>query len=197
MNAPYSPFVQPSRPMPEQGKWTYDDWAQLPNNGWKYEVLNGDLYMTPPPTVAHQDASGELLTQMRMYAKRRKLGKVFCAPIGVRLPNQPVPVEPDIVFVKTERIEIVTKQYIEGAPDLVVEVLSPSNWTYDRQEKYEVYRAAGVSEYWIVDTRAKTIEVFNLEGGAYILSGKFVSGQAATSTALIGFSIPVDEVFAE
>ena len=197
MNAPYTPFVQPARPMPEQGKWTYDDWALLPDNGWKYEVLNGDLYMTPPPTVAHQEASDELLMQMKLHAKQKRLGKVFSSPIGVRLPNQPVPVEPDVLFVKKERLSIVTKTYIEGAPDLVVEVLSPSNWTYDRQEKYEVYRAAGVSEYWIVDYRAKTIEVFNLEKGAYILSGKFASGQSASSTALEGFSIPVDEVFAE
>lgn len=196
MIATHSQFVQPSRPLPEQGQWTYDDWAQLPSNGWKYEVLNGELFMTSPPTVSHQDASDELLAQMRTYAKQRRLGKVFSSPIGVRLPTQPVPVQPDVLFVKKEHLSIVTKTYIEGAPDLVVEILSPSNWTYDRQEKFEVYRAAGVSEYWIVDYRAKSIEVFNLDNGSYVLSGKFTSGQTAASTALAGFSIPVDEVFA-
>jgi Uma2 family endonuclease len=182
---------------PEQGQWTYEDWLRLPDDGFRYEVLNGELIMTPPPTVRHQDVIGALFTRMRLFAVERQLGKVFVAPCGVRLPEQPVPVQPDIFFVKAERRDIVGEEYVEGAPDLVVEVLSPSNWTYDRREKFQAYLAAGVPEYWIVDYRACTVEVFVREGGVYALIDKFGQGQTVCSQVLTGFEITVDELFAE
>jgi Uma2 family endonuclease len=183
------------RPQPEQGHWTYSDWEALPDDGCKYEVLDGVLFMTPPPTFDHQDAQDELLMRMRLYAKQQGLGKVVSSPIGVRLPNQPIPIQPDVVFVSKKRLHIITPKYIEGTPDLVVEILSPSTWTYDRKEKFEAYRAAGVPEYWIVDYRAKTIEIFKLEAAAYVLTGKFGPGQSAVSQELTGFSVPIDELF--
>jgi Uma2 family endonuclease len=124
------------------------------------------------------------------------LDRIFTAPIGVRLPTQPVPFEPDIVFVSNARKEIIGEKYIEGAPDLLVEILSPSNWPYDRQTKFEVYREAGVPEYWIVDYRKKTIEVFVLDGGEYVLQkGILGMGELAESHTMAGFQIPVAEVF--
>ena len=180
---------------PEQGRWTYDDWARLPDDGTRYEVIDGELYMTPPPATPHQFTSGNLFELMRLFVRAKKLGHVLASPIGVRLPTQRVPLEPDIVFVAAAHKSIIQEQYIEGVPDLVVEVLSPSNWIYDRKEKFNVYKLAGVPEYWIVDYRAKTVEVFVFERGDYALLGKWSLGETATSRVLDGFQAVVAEIF--
>jgi len=191
-----SPSNFAERSWPVQGQWTYEDWLQLPDDGSRYEVIDGELYMAPPPAIAHQSSSNRLATGMTVHSDRTDAGRVFNAPIGVRLPNQPVPFEPDIVFISNARKEIIGDKYIEGVPDLLVEILSPSNWPYDRQTKFEVYRDAGVPEYWIVDYRKKTIEVFVLDGGEYVLQkGILGMGEMAESEAMTGFQIAVSEVF--
>ena len=180
---------------PEQNRWTYQDWLRLPDDGFRYEVLNGKLYLTPPPTIAHQNAISELGTRMHGFARQANLGIVLLSPVGVQLPSQPVPVQPDLVFIRADRRDILGENYVEGAPDLVVEVLSPSNWLYDRREKLLAYQQAGVPEYWIVDPRARTVEVLVLEQGKYTLVNEFGSGETATSQALPGFEIAVDDLF--
>lgn len=138
------------------------------------------------------------IVNLRLAISSKSTGwEVLFAPCGVRLPGQPVPVQPDIFFVHTDRRQIVGEEYVEGAPDLVVEILSPSNWLYDRTEKFRSYQTAGVGEYWIVDPRAYTIEIFTLEAGTYVLQGKFGSGERVPSQVLSGFEVLVDEVFAE
>ncbi len=185
----------PERQWLEQGQWTYEDWERLPDDGNRYEVIDGVLYMSPPPSISHQTASGSLLFAITQHVRRRNLGRVFAAPTGVRLPGHPVPFQPDIFFISAERRAIIGKQYIEGAPDLIVEILSPANWPYDRQEKFTVYQSAGVPEYWIVDYRARTVEVFALEEGEYPLLGKWREGASAGSRILPGLQIDVAEVF--
>ncbi|MEW5720939.1 MAG: Uma2 family endonuclease [Chloroflexota bacterium] len=180
---------------PEQGQWTYDDWARLPDDGTRYEVIDGELFMTPPPATPHQFSIANLFSEMTNFVRARRLGWVLSSPIGVRLPTQPVPLEPDIVFISTARKSIIEEKYIEGVPDLVVEVLSPSNWIYDRKEKFNVYKIAGVPEYWIVDYRAKTVEVFVFEKGDYALLGKWGLGEFAISRVLDGFRVAVAEIF--
>lgn len=187
--------IAASHEWPEQGRWTYEDWARLPDDGTRYEVIGGVLHRTPPPNIPHQTVSGRLVFGMTAHVQRGELGWVFAAPVGVRLPNHPVPFQPDIVFVSAERKAIIGRQYIEGVPDLVVEIISPSNWPYDRQEKFRVYQMAGVPELWLVDYRAKTIEVFALEEGEYVLLGKWGLNDVAVSRALPGFQIGVAEVF--
>jgi Uma2 family endonuclease len=182
---------------PEQGHWTYDDWLQLPADDFRYEIIDGVLYMSPPPSTAHQRAVSKLVARMEIHAENEGLGMVFPAPIAVQLPDQSAIVQPDILFIAKERQHIVGSTVIEGAPDLIVEILSPSNWPYDRGEKMEAYRRAGVREYWIVDGRAETVEVFILENESYYLTGKFSSGETAESTILTGFSIPVDLVLSQ
>jgi Uma2 family endonuclease len=180
---------------PRQGEWTYEDWLKFPADGWTYEIIDGVLHMTPPPAIKHQDASGELFAAMRTYANENDLGKVLAAPCGVRLPNQPVPVEPDILFVKKERLSMIGAQHVAGAPDLIIEILSPSNAHYDRQTKFELYQAAGVLEYWLVDYEAKTVECFTLVDGAYSLAGRYTGDDTVTSTQLAGFKIVVNSLF--
>ncbi len=180
---------------PRQGEWTYEDWLNFPNDGWKYEIIDGVLHMAPPPAIAHQDTSGELFIAMRTYAKDNDLGKVLEAPCGVQLPNQPVPVEPDIFFVKKERLDIIGPQYVAGPPDLVVEILSPSTAQYDRDDKFKLYQKAGVLEYWLVDYEAKSIELFTLVEGDYTLAGNYTGREVVASTQLSGFKISVESIF--
>lgn len=180
---------------PIQSQWTYEDWLHLPDDGFRYEVLNGELHMTPPPTIAHQNATTKLARRIGSFAERSGAGIVLASPVGVRLPGHPVPVQPDVIFIRADRRDILGKDYVEGAPDLVVEVLSPSNWLYDRREKLLAYQQAGVPEYWIVDTRARTVEVRTLEEGRYTLVAEFGSGEAAHSQAIPGFDVAVDDLF--
>jgi Uma2 family endonuclease len=182
---------------PEQGKWTYKDWLQLPDDGYLYEVIDGVLYMSPPPLIRHQRGIIRFADLFLAFLKLHPMGEVLIAPVGVRFPNQPVPLQPDIVFVKAERLGIIGENYIEGVPDLIVEILSPSNWLYDRREKMQVYQEAGVPEYWIVDPRAQTIEIYVLEQGVYQMVGQYGMGTAATSLVLPGFQVPVDVIFAQ
>jgi Uma2 family endonuclease len=181
---------------PEQGEWTYEDWLKLPDDGYRYEVIDGVLYMSPPPLIRHQRNSIRLVEIFLAFLKLHPLGELLYAPVGVRLPNQPVPLQPDIVFVRAERLDIIQEHYIEGIPDLLVEILSPSNWLYDRREKMQVYQGAGVPEYWIVDPRAQIIEIYVLEQGVYQLAGQYGRGEVALSRLLPGFEVSVEAIFA-
>ena len=181
---------------PEQGQWTYSDWLRLPNDGFRYEIIAGELFVSPSPTIDHQNAASELVAAMRTYARREDLGLVLTAPVGVLLPGQDTIVQPDVLFVSKARLEIVRDDVIADAPDLVVEILSPSNWVYDRTRKQEAYLRAGVREYRIVDYRARTVDVLVLDGGEYVQRGQYREGDLAPSEALPGFAIPVADIFA-
>ena len=186
----------PVRPWPEQGQWTYDDWLRLPDDTYRYEIIEGELFVSPPPSIQHQIAVSSLLSTMYLYAKENDLGLVLTAPIGVRLPGKEIIVQPDLLFIGRERLELVKDDVIDGAPDLVVEILSPSNWVFDRTRKQKAYEQAGVREYWIVDYRARTVDVLVLEGREYVQRGQYREGDVAPSEALPGFAIPVADIFA-
>lgn len=195
---------------PEQGQWTYEDWLRLPSDGWKYEVIKGVLYMVPAPRPMHQDISRELLYRMLAFVKAQRLGRVYYAPVDVFLPGQETPVQPDLLFIIRERLDMVRPdEGIFGAPDLVVEVLSPSDWYTDRKVKFALYAETGVREYWIVDPksygevrrRAGRIEVYvlrssatALRGAEYELLGRWGASEVVRSEVLPGFSVAVDEV---
>jgi Uma2 family endonuclease len=179
---------------PPQGKWTYEDYRRLPDDGWIYEVIEGELYMSPPPIPIHQENSGNLYVAFHNYAKKHDAGKVYDAPIEVILADWANAVQPDIVFITKERLHIVKRSRIEGAPDIVVEVLSPGNWLTDRREKFEIYAKAGVREYWIVNPSVRTIELFVLREGRYELIGKYGAGETVRSEVLPGFEVKVEEV---
>lgn len=194
---------------PEQGDWTYEDWLRLPDNGWRYEVIKGVLYVTPAPKPRHQAISRELEDRMWTFVKAHNLGQVFYAPIDVFLPGQETPVQPDIIFIARDRLDIVRPdEGIYGAPDLIVEVLSPSDWIKDREEKLALYAETGVREYWIVAPKpygakyydqslgkAPSIDVYTLREAGYELQGRWGMGEVARSEVLPGFSVVVDEIF--
>ena len=180
---------------PDQGQCTYDDWLRLPNDTFRYEIIEGELFVSPSPGTNHQIAVSSLLAAMHHHARRNNLGLVLTSPISVRLPLRDSIVQPDILFVRRERIAIVKDDAIDGAPDLVVEILSPSNWVYDRSHKQEAYLQAGVREYWIVDYRARTVDVLVLEDEEYVQRGQYGEGSMVASETLTGFSITVAEIF--
>jgi len=178
---------------PPQGKWTYEDWLKLPDDGWQYEVIDGELFMTPAPTTGHQRVSRDLGLAMVLFVKERNLGEVFYAPVDVYLPGQETPVQPDIVFVHRDHLGIIKERGIEGAPDIIVEVLSPTSWWKDRKVKYPLYERTGVPEFWLVDPEG-IVEVYVLKGEVYALLGRWGKGEVARSDVLDGFEISVDEI---
>jgi Uma2 family endonuclease len=190
-------FIPPPEDLPAQGEWTYEEYCRLPADGWRYEVLRGDLHMTPAPNWGHQQVVLNFGFLLKLFLQGAPLGKVAIAPLDVLLPNGLArPVQPDAIFISQERTAIIRENFVEGAPDLVMEVLSPSNWFGDRREKFEIYAQAGVREYWIADPRARTVEIFGLREGVYELLGKFGAGERARSEVLPAFAPAIDEIFA-
>jgi Uma2 family endonuclease len=171
---------------------TAEDWLQLPDDGKRYEILGGDLYVTPPPGIGHQRIAGNLYSFLRDFLAGGR-GEVLFAPVGVRLSAHDVP-EPDLVVVLAENAGRVQDQWIEGPPDLVVEVLSPGTASRDLKTKRATYESSGIPEYWIVDTKAGLIEVLALEGERYARFGLFGRGEVLRSKRLAGLEIPVTSV---
>lgn len=184
-----------SHDWPEQGEWTYDDWAKLPDDGWRYEVIKGVLHMTPAPTPQHQRISRRIQRALEDFLRDNNLGEVFDAPIDVMLPGQDTPVQPDLVYIPADQTEMITHRRIEGVPPLLVEVLSPGNWWVDRHPKFELYVECGVREYWIVDPRDESVEMYVLEDDHYVLADKSEPGSTITSHVLAGLTIDVDTIF--
>jgi Uma2 family endonuclease len=188
------PAGHPEHEWPPQGKWTYEDYCRLPADGWIYEVIEGELYMSPAPQTPHQRSKGNLYVAFWIYADDHDAGMVLDAPYDVLLPGLASPVQPDIVFVVKEHLGIIQNERIEGVPDIVVEVLSPWNWNVDRGKKFVIYAKAGVREYWIVDPQARIIELYGLRGSAYALIGKYSVGEIVRSEVLSGFEVKVEDV---
>lgn len=182
-------------PGPPQGQWTYADYAALPDDGRRYEIIDGVLYVAPSPRRAHQAANRWFVYYLTEHVQRAGLGEVFGAPFDVELSPNTV-VQPDVVVVLQENASIITDTHIVGAPDLVVEVASPGSVGYDRRIKQDAYVRTGVREYWYADPAARTIEVLVLEGDRYSSAGVFVDRSRLLSRVLPGFPVRVEQFFA-
>ncbi|HID52133.1 MAG TPA: Uma2 family endonuclease [Anaerolineae bacterium] len=180
---------------PRQGEWTYEDYRRLPDDRFRYEIIGGNLYMSPAPRTKHQLALFELAMALNNFAQEQKAGQVLIAPIDVILPDLATPVQPDIMFIAQDRLEIVREQFIEGAPDLIVEVLSPGNARHDRYTKFRLYLEAGVKEYWIADPDACTVDVYVPRGNAYVPLGHFALDGDIQSELFPELRIPVKDIF--
>jgi Uma2 family endonuclease len=150
---------------PARRGWSYAEFARLPDDGKRYEVIDGELYVTPSPTSIHQQVSLRLAVLFAGYCETRDAGIAFHAPYDVILGEGDY-VVPDLLFVRRDRERFVIRaDAAVGPPDLLVEILSPSTAGRDKGVKRDRYAAYGVAEYWIVDTDAKRIEVYRLTGG--------------------------------
>jgi Uma2 family endonuclease len=170
-------------PGPGQGHWTYRDYVSLPDDGKRYEIVDGVLFMAPSPDRWHQKAAGRLFSYLLRYVEDAGVGEVYTAPFDVVLEPRVV-VQPDVIVVLAANLNKITDKRIIGAPDLVVEVASPGPTGFDRREKQNAYARAGVPEYWIVDPAAHTIEVLVLEGAAYYSYGVF-QGQTTLPSKIV------------
>lgn len=146
------------------------DILDTPDDGLRYEVIDGELYVSAAPIPAHQHAVVRISSPIDRFLEERGTGLVFVAPTAVVL-DEHSGVEPDIVFVAAERRAIIGTQAIEGAPDLIVEVLSPSTRLRDLDLKLRRYARAGVPHYWIVDVDARRLYEHHLVDGRYVLAG--------------------------
>jgi Uma2 family endonuclease len=175
-----------------QGQWTEQDYLTLPDTNRLLELSEGELVMPPHPTHTHQRAVIKLAAAMHAFVEKHQLGTLQVAPLPVRLWPGKIR-EPDILFVAQEHSDRIGEQFY-GPPDLVVEVLSPGTWRIDRQEKMIEYAQAGISEYWLVDPDACTVEVYNLREGAYALLGQWRIGGKIRSEVLVGLQLDVDDI---
>ena len=175
---------------------TYDDLVALqerPENEFqRLEIIDGELFVSPSPIPLHQRVLTNAVYGLEAVVRPPKLGMVFIAPIAVRLAPDTV-VEPDIIFVAWERLEIVGATVIEGRPDLVMEILSPSSRRRDLVLKKELYERFGVPEYWVLDPKAPAVTIFTLRDGRYhqvpILDG------IARSIVVPEFAISLADLF--
>jgi Uma2 family endonuclease len=190
------PTEAPTVSGPPQGHWTFADWEMLPDDGNRYEVIDGALYMTTAPSNFHQWVVQGLHEYIGIPMRRQRLGYAFAAPIGVLMPNCQ-PVQPDFVVILKAHADIIRDRRIMGVPDLMIEILSPSNAAYDQEVKLEAYARAGVPEYAIVDPRIRSISHYRL-----MASGYYAIPQRVDETETIVFDcvptllVPVAELFA-
>jgi Uma2 family endonuclease len=180
---------------PEQGRWTRADYRRLPDNGLQYELLDGELIMTPAPNRSHQDVIGNLYFAIRQHIGQKGRGWVMVAPFDVFLGPEDH-VQPDVLFVAQANLHIVRNDGVYGAPDFVAEALSPGREVHDRSVKLKLYLQAGVREYWIIDPLKRTIEVFVKRQGRakYVQVGTFKPGERVNSEVIEGLAVKVEDV---
>ncbi len=170
------------------GAYTVADYDALPDDGPRYELIDGELIEMPAPTPLHQMVQVHLLALIYFFVTQRGLGRVIGAPLDVELSGRIV--QPDVLYISADRIDIITDRRIVGAPDLVLEVSSPSTKDYDQGDKREVYRMAGVREYWFIDVEKRAATVWALVEDRYVEQRPDEQGQHV-STVLSGFAVDV------
>jgi len=177
-------------------KLTYEDYVTLPDDGRRYEILDGELAVSPSPTSAHQFVSHNLEFALSAWVRAQRLGRIWDAPLDLIL-EPTVVLQPDVFFISNARSSIVTKRGVEGAPDLVIEILSDSTAVRDRGVKMHIYARHGVGRYWIVDVERRTLEVYALRGSAYELLATYSGGDVARFDVPNGFTLALAEVWPE
>ena len=176
-----------------QTKLTYADYLKTADDE-RYELLDGELVTSPSPREIHQYILGRLFLRLGTFIYERNLGRIYCSPFDVVLSETDV-VRPDLLFVSSGRASIITADNVQGAPDLVVEILSPVTAERDGTMKHDLYARHGVREYWIVDPDARTIMLLRRVRGRFEVEGIYGAEQSLRSPTLRGFSMPLQEIF--
>jgi Uma2 family endonuclease len=176
--------------MPVDTRLNYDDFCLLPNDGKRYEIIDGELFVTPAPKILHQKAVSRLSASLLTFAEREGVGQVLVAPVDVVFSRFDV-VEPDIVYVSKKRASVLTEKNVQGAPDLVIEVLSETTEKTDRTTKLKLYGRYGVQEYWIIDPEGPAGEICQRGPEGLELAAELAAPDALTSPLFPGFSLPL------
>lgn len=176
------------------GRQTYADYCRLPE-GAPYQLIGGELIMTPAPSTYHEIIRNNIHRVVDKVIFENGLGKLFTAPVDVFLSETEV-YQPDLLFVAQNRFSIIEEERINGAPDWVAEILSPSTAYYDLRTKYRAYAQHGVKEYWIVDPKEKSVQVYVLEAGKFRLDQEAVDSKGEVRSRVIpGFNMSAEDVF--
>lgn len=175
-------------------KFTYQDYLNLPDEV-RYELIEGDLIITPSSNIKHQRISRKIEFLLERYVTENSLGEVFDAPCDVYLDDENV-FQPDIFLISKERASIIGEKNIQGAPDLVIEILSEASTYRDLVQKKKLYAKFGVKEYWIVAPEDKLIEVYVLrEPGQYELRRTYYEEYVIESEIIKGLKFPLKDIF--
>lgn len=174
-------------------RYTYKDYL-LMDDDKRYEILRGGLIMVPAPFTIHQRLLRNVEDILWDFVKEKKLGEVLVAPTDVVLSEDTV-VQPDILFISKERLDIIKEAAIMESPDLIVEIVSPSSASYDTVEKRDIYEEYGVKEYWLVFPQEKVIEVLTLESNIYREFSKGRKTGVVKSKIIVGLEVDLKEVF--
>lgn len=181
---------------PAQGEWTYEDYLRLPDDGRRYEVIRGVLYVAPSPNYDHQLAHWRLSHALSNHIVANHLGVLLSAPFDVLLPERIAePIQPDILFIREENRPRRGDGNFRNVPDLVVEILSPSTRSYDRKTKLAAYRDAGVHEFWLVDPQTLSVVIYGWKDGQFIELERGGEGDEVGSDVLPGFRVQVGQLF--
>lgn len=198
MSEPALPLatLEDGQDWPAQGEWTYEDYLRLPDDGRRYEVIRGVLYVAPAPNYDHQLAHSHLFRALSNHIAENHLGVLLSAPFDVLLPEGIAsPVEPDLLFIKEENRPRRGDKNFQGVPDLVVEILSPTTRSYDRKTKLAAYRDAGAPEFWLVDPQTFSVVIYGWREGQFIELERGGENDEVGSVVLPGFRIRVGELF--
>lgn len=172
---------------------TVEDYRLLPETGPRYQLIEGDLFMAPAPNRFHQNIALNVAVILYRYLEKNSIGSVFMAPFDVYLDETNV-VQPDVVFV-SENNDILTDRGAEGAPDFVLEVLSPKTAHLDKKPKRRVYARSGVKELWIVDPDTKVIHVYFLKRNADTPAATYKATDSFTSPTFPGLRFKGSAIF--
>lgn len=177
-------------------KLTYDDYVNLPDDGLRHEIIGGEHFVTPSPSMKHQRVAVRLLQALANHLDATGVGEVFIAPFDVVLSPFDV-VVPDLIYLSPDRMRALTSKNLQGAPSLVVEILSPSTRGRDLRAKRELYEREDVREYWVVDPDADTVAVYRQGTSGFELAATLSADHdAALSTPEIeGLNIPLRRIF--
>ena len=188
----------PSSPATHGQKLTYDDFLLFPDDGMRHELIDGEHYVTPSPILRHQAISGRLHLAIGGWLRDHPSGQIFYAPLDVILSRFDV-VEPDLLYVSNERAtDLLSGNWVTGAPDLVVEIGSPGTRRRDETIKRRLYEGSNVVEYWVVDPEVDGIRVYRRSGDRFgrVVELSAHAGDVLTTPLLPGLEIPLADVFA-
>jgi len=178
-------------------KLTYDDFVLFPDDGKRHELIDGEHYVTPSPNMRHQQISGDMFGLIWTYLETRPIGRLFHAPFDVVFSNYDV-VEPDLLYLSNERAaEVLTPPNVKGAPNLVIEIGSPSTRKRDETIKRRLYERAGVSEYWVVDPETDVVRLYRRsdEGLGRAIELSRDAGDVLATPLLPGLDLPLARIF--
>lgn len=175
-------------------RFSAEDIFDVPDDQYRYEVIEGDLYLSPSPSWIHQRSLFNLARRLDNWVDPRRLGKIVLAPLGVVL-DDANGVQPDLMYISNERAGIISQRGLEGPPDLVVAVLSPSTESRDRGIKFKRYGASGIPHYSMLAPETKSLEAYRLGEDGYALVGVFGQGTVFQPELFPGLEIPIDELW--